>query len=250
MPPHYIVHEIHTGMFPVCSVLIHGQRHQLLWDTLSHPRHLSAIRPALHKSCLVAYSHADWDHVQGTAALDCAVVVGHRECARRFECEAPRTLRDLQAREPGMWDGVHLVPPTVIFDGQLDLDLGGCTVHLRHLPGHTPDSIVAFIPELALLLAGDAAELPCPDVPENCHLDGWIHGLEYWEGHDGVRYVIPSHGPVGGREILSRTAAYLRALRDGAPLDLPRDASEFYMRTHAENLRHCGLAPGRAGHRT
>ena len=244
MPPHYIVHEIHTGMFPVCSVLIHGQRHQLLWDTLSHPRHLSAIRPALHKSCLVAYSHADWDHVQGTAALDCAVVVGHRECARRFECEAPRTLRDLQAREPGMWDGVHLVPPTVIFDGQLGLDLGGCTVHLRHLPGHTPDSIVAFIPELALLLAGDAVELPCPDVPENCHLDGWIHGLEYWESHDGVRHVIPSHGPVGGREILSRTAAYLRALRDRAPLDLPRDASEFYMRTHAENLRHCGLAPG------
>ena len=102
MPPHYIMHEIHTGMFPVRSVLIHGQRHQLLWDTLTHPRHLSAIWPALQKSCLVAYSHADWDHVQGTAALDRAVVVGHRKCTWHFECEAPQTLRDLQTQEPSI----------------------------------------------------------------------------------------------------------------------------------------------------
>lgn len=244
MFPRYVMHEIHTDEFPVRSVLIEGEHLQLLWDTLTHPRDLKPLRLAPEKPCLVVYSHADWDHIQGTAAVNNALVIGQRECARRFEHEAPRTLRTLQAGAPGMWDDVRLIAPAITFDKRLDIDLGGCVAHLRHLPGHTPDSITAFIPRLRLLLAGDAAELPCPCVPPDCDLKAWIQGLKHWADHDGVRHVIPSHGAPGGREILMRTMDYLNTLRAGILPPPPRDAGKFYARTHSDNLRHCGLDAG------
>lgn len=242
MFPHCFMHEIHTGTFPVRSVLIRGERLQLIWDTLTHPQDLAALPVDPQKMSLVVYSHADWDHIQGTAAIQDALTIGHRACAKRFEHEAPRMLRELALQEPGKWDDVRLISPVITFEQELSLDLGAYTVHLRHLPGHTPDSIVAFIPQLQLLLAGDAAEQPCPCVPARCDLRQWIDALEYWARHTGVRHVVPSHGAIGGTEILTRTADYLKALAAGTPLPLPAQIDQFYIQTHTENLRHCGLA--------
>ena len=44
----------------------------------------------------------------------------------------------------------------------MSLDLGGMTVELRHRPGHTKDSILAIVPERALLLGADCIESPLP----------------------------------------------------------------------------------------
>jgi len=242
------IHEIDTGDFAVRSVLIQGQRFCLVWDTLTHPRDMIEFAGACAgQQCFVVYSHADWDHVQGTAALGNAVVIGHRECALRFQGEAQQTLAELQAREPDSWEAVRLVPPDITFDRHLDLDLGGLAVSLHSLPGHTPDSIVGFIPEMRILLAGDAVELPCPCVPAGCDLDRWILSLAHWRDRAGVRTIIPSHGPSGGKEILDRAIDYLNGLRQGSPRPLPDDARPMYVKTHEDNLKNCNLSTD-AGH--
>lgn len=237
------IHEIDAGDFCVRSVLIHGEKFSLVWDTLTRPADMAGLAAACaDRQCLVVYSHADWDHVQGTAAFGDPVVIGHKECARRFQVEAPQTLAELQSGEPGKWDEVRLIPPDITFTRSLGLDLGGLAISLHDLPGHTPDSIVAFIPDMQLLLAGDAVELPCPCVPVGCDLDAWIRGLERWRDHAGVRTILPSHGPTGGKEILERAVAYLDGLRQGIPLPMPDDASPFYAQTHAANLKNCNLS--------
>jgi glyoxylase-like metal-dependent hydrolase (beta-lactamase superfamily II) len=147
----------------------------------------------------------------------------------------------LQTREPGKWDDVSLVPPDITFDRHLDLDLGDMRVSLHPLPGHTPDSIVAFIPTMKLLLAGDAVELPCPSVPPGCNLQAWIRSLEGWRAHPGVRTVLTSHGPFGNKDILDATIAYLQGLQRREPLPMLDDMSPFYVRTHQDNLRNLGL---------
>ena len=236
------IHEIDAGDFCVRSVLIHGEKFSLVWDTLTRPADMAGFAQALAgRQCLVAYSHADWDHVQGTAAFGDPMVIGHVECLRRFQEEARQTLAELQAGEPGKWNDVRLFPPDITFTHCLGLDLGGLAVSLHALPGHTPDSIVAFIPATGLLLAGDAVELPCPSVPAECDLEAWIGGLEHWLGHAGVRKVIPSHGPCGGKEILQRTVDYLTALRQGTLPPMPGEASPFYAQTHAANLKNRNL---------
>ncbi len=239
------IHEIDAGDFSVRGVLLHGDKFSLVWDTLTHPRDMAGFAQACaSKRCIVTYSHADWDHIQGTAALGNPLVIGHSECARRFREEAWQTLTELQAKEPDKWTQVRLIAPDITFENRLDLDLGGLLVSLHALPGHTPDSIVAFIPDMGLLLAGDTVELPCPCVPAGCDLAAWITSLEGWRDHDGAHTVIPSHGPSGGKEILDRTIDYLSGLREGSPRPMPEDACPMYVATHEDNLRNCNLRAG------
>ena len=111
------------------------------------------------------------------------------------------------------------------------------TLELHHLPGHTADAIVGFVPQRGLLLMGDASETPFPVVPVDSPLGAWIERLECWEGDPRVRAVVPAHGPIGGVEILQRNVRYLRALLDGRPLPLAEPLTAFYRRTHEQNLR-------------
>src|SRR5205823_12393794 len=50
----------------------------------------------------------------------------------------------------------------ILFDDQLIIDGGDLTLRLFATPGHQPDHIAILIPEINLLLAGDAAESPFP----------------------------------------------------------------------------------------
>ena len=111
------------------------------------------------------------------------------------------------------------------------------TLELHHLPGHTPDTIVGFVPEQGLLLMGDTAETPFPVVPADSPLSVWIEGLERWERDPRVRTVVPAHGPIGGVEILQRNIHYLRGLLDGRPPPVTEPLTDFYRKTHEQNLR-------------
>jgi glyoxylase-like metal-dependent hydrolase (beta-lactamase superfamily II) len=240
--------EVALREYDVRGALVLGDRCALVWDTLSHPRDM---RPYLELiadvDLVVAYSHADWDHIWGTAGLphERTVVLGHRACLERFSADVPVTLDRMQAAEPGPWDDVRLVAPTKVFEDETTVELGSMSVTVHHLPGHTPDCCVAFVPERGLLLAGDTAETPFPVVPEGCPLAGWIAGLERWAADERVQTVVPAHGAVGGREILQSNIRYLQGLRDGRPVEITGPLTDFYRATHEANLRAAADPRGR-----
>jgi glyoxylase-like metal-dependent hydrolase (beta-lactamase superfamily II) len=240
--------EVALRDYDVRGALLLGDGRALVWDSLSHPREM---RPYLELiadvDLVVAYSHADWDHIWGTAGLphERTVVLGHRACLERFAADVPVTLDQMQAAEPGPWDDVRLVAPTQVFEDETTVELGSMSVTIHHLPGHTPDCCVGFVPERGLLLVGDTAETPFPVVPDGCPLADWIAGLERWAADDRVRTVVPAHGDVGGREILQNNIRYLEGLREGRPVDLTGPLSGFYQRTHESNLRAAANLRGR-----
>lgn len=237
--------DVALGDYDVRGVLIVGDDLALVWDTLSHPRDMRGY-PALigDRELVIAYSHADFDHIWGTAGLphQGAVILGHSACLARFAGDVPVTLRERQAAEPVAWDDVRLVAPNRVFDRETSVELGSMTVTFHHLPGHTQDSCVAFVPERGLLLMGDAAETPFPVVPKGSPLAQWIAELHHWEGDPRVRTVVPAHGAIGGREILRRNILYLQGLHDGHPVDVTEPLSDFYRNTHESNLRARRLA--------
>lgn len=236
--------DVALGEYDVRGVLIVGDERALVWDTLSHPRDMSGYLPLIgDRQLIIVYSHADWDHIWGTAGLphQRAVIVGHKTCLARFAKDVPATLREKQLAEPGLWDDVRLVAPNREFDDETALDLGSMTLILHQLPGHTPDSIVGFVPERGLLLMGDAAETPFPVVPAGGPLARWIAGLQRWERDPRVRRVVPAHGPSGGREILRQNILYLEGLHDGHPAVPAGPLTPFYRETHQSNLRARGL---------
>lgn len=236
------------GDYDVRGALVVGERRALVWDTLSHPRDMAAWLPLVgSRELVIAYSHADWDHVWGTAGLphDTAVIVSHAACATRFGGDVPQTLAAKRREHPGRWDEVRLVPPAETFSRDLTLDLGGLTVTLRHLPGHTADCIVGLVREPGILLAGDTVETPCPVVPADSPLPEWIAELRRWERDERVRVVVPAHGRVGGPEVIAETVGYLEALAGGRPNEPRGELTPFYAETHRANLawRRPGSAP-------
>jgi len=121
----------------------------------------------------------------------------------------------------------------------MSVDLGDVTLELHHLPGHTRDCCVGFIPEWGVLLAGDVVETPLPVVEEDSPFDLWMAALEKWEREARIKMVIPAHGPIGDRSLLTRNISYLRGLSGGSPTaSLPTEMSPFYVSTHERNLRY------------
>ncbi|GAK52219.1 beta-lactamase domain protein [Candidatus Moduliflexus flocculans] len=232
--------EVPLGDYSVRGALIVGAERVVAWDTLSHPHDMARVFPLLdEKELVIIYSHADWDHAWGTAGLPYhhATIIGHAACLARFSDDVPLTLREKQAAEPTRWDAVQLIAPNLTFQQELSLDLGDETLTLRHLPGHTPDSIVAFLPEQGILFAGDTVETPLPCLSEHCPLAPWIAELQRWADDGRVRLVIPSHGAIGGRELLHRNIEYLQRLANCEPIDFAEPLNDFYRETHEMNRR-------------
>ncbi|NJD20030.1 MAG: MBL fold metallo-hydrolase [Gemmatimonadetes bacterium] len=170
--------ETEVEDFDVRAAVLVGTERAVVWDTLAHPLQMQGVLGMVAASAplpvVVVYSHADWDHAWGTCALgDVEDVVAHAWAERRFRSDVPEELDARRAREPGAWDGVRLVPPTVLFERTHTLDLGDVTLELHALPGHTPDSIVGLVPEWGVLLAGDTVETPLPVVNDGSAVMRW-----------------------------------------------------------------------------
>jgi glyoxylase-like metal-dependent hydrolase (beta-lactamase superfamily II) len=237
--------EAHLDDFDVRGAVVTGDKYTVVWDSLSHPRDMQPVLPLLEqKYWVLAYTHADWDHIWGTAGLPYhgQAIIAHVNCALRFDEEAPRELRQKQRAEPGVWDEVLLVPPTLpMLEKEFELTLGNISLHLHHLPGHTHDCIVGFIPEWGILLAGDAVEIPLPVINADSPLEKWLAELQRWESDPAVQHVIPAHGAIGGRELLRQNIDYLQNLLAGITPALPENLDAFYRKTHQNNLRFVKL---------
>ncbi|MDE2855098.1 MAG: MBL fold metallo-hydrolase [Chloroflexota bacterium] len=231
--------DVSTAHVQTRAALVVGEERAVVWDSLTRPEDAAPLVELIgEKPYFLVYSHADWDHIWGSAGLpDGGLgVIGHADCLRRFGDDVPRTLQRMQLAELGEWLSVRLVPPNITFTRRLSLDLGGVTLDLHHAPGHTADSIVGWIPEWGILLGGDAIETPLPVVNNAQLLAGWQAALESWQQVDRLARAIPSHGSLAGRESLDGTVAYLRALAGDRQFNLPAKLDDFYRETHQKNL--------------
>lgn len=125
------------------------------------------------RSLLVVNTHGDWDHVWGNGlfagpeARYPAPIIGHRLAADRMKM--PRAVEFMEAfkeEHAGRYDSARLWPPTVQFEGPMRIDAGDLSLELIPTPGHTSDHHAVWIPEIRLLIAGDAAEMPFPLVSD------------------------------------------------------------------------------------
>ncbi|MCY4537032.1 MAG: MBL fold metallo-hydrolase [Chloroflexi bacterium] len=239
LQPNLHVLEVTRPEFTVRSVAVVGERHAVVWDTLTGAEDMTAFEPAIGaKPFHVVYSHADWDHIWGTNGfsrppLD---IIGHRACLRRFDEEAAKTLYDMQLAEPGNWDDIELIPPNLVFGSRMSLDLGGITLDMHHLPGHSRDCIVGWIPEWGVLLGGDAIETPLPIVHDPGSLATWLDSLETWANMGDLKRAIAAHGSIKGRESLDSTVDYLRRLIAGDDIEFASELDDFYRGAHEKNL--------------
>jgi len=174
---------------------------------------------AAGRTLLVINTHADYDHAWGNqlfADADApfpAPIIGSQRCANRLRTgEEAALLQEMQRAEPEIFGDVRLTPPTVRFDGELKIDGGDLTLHLIPTPGHTEDHVSIYIPEIATLLAADAAELPYPAARTPAGLPLMRASLAALAALN-AQTVLYCHAPVtAGPQLLHDNLAYFDAL--------------------------------------
>jgi len=242
-PGLYLV-EADLDDFSVRGTVVAGRSRAVVWDTLARPVDMHGVEEVISGLPFdVVYSHGDWDHVLGTSGLarPPGHIIAHDSCPRRFADELPTTLEGLAEKGQEEYRTFPLSPPTRTFEAELELDLGGVSLELRRLQGHTPDTIVGFIPQWNVLLAGDAVETPLPFLNPGSPIQSWIEMLKAWaERMDSApepATVIPSHGVVGGTGLLRSTVCYLEDILAGQDPREGRELPPFYQETHGMNLK-------------
>lgn len=204
-----------------CALLT--RRYVVLVDTMATPELAQGIVAAVRdelagRQLLVINTHADWDHSWGNATFAApggrhpAPILGHARCAERLRSDEERHRLQEKRREEARFASVRLVPPTITFAGEgMRIDGGDLTLELVPTPGHTPDHVAVWVPELRLLLAGDAAEHPFPCAGPAEALPELRRSLERLRALDAAM-VIPCHGGTTDPGLLARNLDYFAEL--------------------------------------
>jgi len=161
----------------LCAVA--GARRTVALDAGSSAAHTREFVDALAaegvaRPSVVVYTHFHWDHVLGGAELG-GLVVAHSLTAEGLRELASRDWSD-EGLDRRVADGlaspdhaahvkaelpsprvVEVAQADVVFEGGLDLELGGVTVRVRHVGGdHSADSTVMLVEPDGVLFLGDA----------------------------------------------------------------------------------------------
>ncbi len=164
---------------PILGAVL-GRRSTLIVEGGASPKHAAEWVAAVEglggpPVRFAALTHYHWDHVFGCSALG-VPVIAQRGTWQVMSAMARLDWRDaaLDARvargeeRPVLADhmkiemtdaergALTISPPEVIFDEEVELDLGEIHARVIHVGGdHTPDSSIVFIPEERTVFLGD-----------------------------------------------------------------------------------------------
>ena len=200
------VHHIEDAL-GVCFTLIVGERRALLVDAGYGVEDVKGYVGALTDKPLTLWlTHGHHDHAPGAMGFDSVRMhPAEGEVYRLYTSEKWRrnVLETARGKGVAVDEAAYLaapMPEPQFLEGET-IDLGGLTAQVIPCPGHTPGSVVVWVPERRLLLTGDDWN-PCT----------WLffpEALSVWQYRENVRSLLKL--PFEHVICPHRTALYPRA---------------------------------------
>lgn len=222
-----------------------------LIDPGPHPDETAALAELVERQGaavrLIVLTHSHWDHILGPERLPPAPVIAHAGYPAETAVAAPQILRQIARWEERFGyarAAPFVIPPAdrALADGA-ELDLGGLTLRLIHIPGHAADQIAVYLPgEGALWAADTLSDLEIPFVSDS--LAAYGRTLQRMAGLT-IRALVPGHGAATTdqgeiRRRVEEDRRYLAELRDrvGAAVGAGGDLEAARAACAAMGYRH------------
>ncbi len=182
-----------------CGFIV-GPDAVIVIDTTSTEARTKAFRDAIRSVTekpvvTVVNTHHHGDHTHGNYLFEAATVIGHRRC-REVMMGAGRIV-DYSAAFPGVeWGALRFRPPSLVFEGSLDLYAGDLKVELSDLGyvAHTTGDVHAWIAERGVLFAGDLVFHGGTPFALFGSIVGTIEAMDRLEAYR-AQVMVPGHGP-------------------------------------------------------
>ncbi len=211
---------IETGYSGVTLAAINWSHGLILIDAPFRPEEARAWRSALLNlgggvDRLLINLDAHFDRTLGSRNMDCTVV-GHEKMAAIFR-NRPVTFKAQGAETGAEWElinglgSIRWAPPEITFSDHLDIHWDDHPLILQYSPGPASGAIWAVLPDLKIVIVGDAVVLDQPPFLAGADLPAWIAGLEQLLSPEYREFLIVSgRGGLAAHQQVRAQLTYLQ----------------------------------------
>lgn len=154
---------------------------------------------APHSARALITTHEHFDHVLGNQVFKCDIIAS-RACYNEM-IKSDENGRELPPE-------VTLTYPNIRFEGELDLEIGGKLINIKHVGGHAPGCSFIWFAEEGVLFTGDLVFEGRNPWLSSADIRQWINTLREMRKLP-IQAVVPGHGQASGPEILDVQAGWL-----------------------------------------
>ena len=163
---------------------------------------LKAIRKMTNQSVVyVVNSHFHKENISGNGVFKSArTIIAQKRAQAMTVLEAEREKR-------------KVTPANLSFKKKLELKLGKYHLKLIHPgPAHTDGDLYVYIPKWRIIITGGLVSNRIIPFLGDSNIESWINALVEMEDLD-AEVIVPGHGPVGGKPIVTQMKHYLMELK-------------------------------------
>jgi cyclase len=160
-------------------------------------------------------THYHGDHTFGNQVFEGKGPIIAHESVRTnlFGDSGINHLEKFKSKNIRGMDETVVTPPNMVFKDEMEIFVGGYSLRLLHVRGHTDGDVFIYIDQLKTLITGDLVSYRKIPSLKDAYVEEWIAALNLLGDFDAEIY-IPGHGESGGKPVLIAMKHYLLKLKE------------------------------------